>query len=103
MAEDLPGEKLFYDLRHAFNLPVCHLWIDGKAEALARGFLGDGEITWLIPQVRVGFLEVEGQGIMQGAADLVRLEMLLQRVALRVTDDVQMPGTLGVAGLTREL
>ncbi len=51
-------EEILNDSGDAFDLSVGHFRIDGKAEALAGGFFGDGEIAGFVAEMSVSFLKV---------------------------------------------
>ena len=68
-------EKGFYDGGNPINLGIGEFGIDGQAEAFAGGFFGDWEIAGAIAEVGVAFLQVQREGIMQGAADAVGIEV----------------------------
>ena len=96
-------EEVADDAGNALEVVVGEFGINGKAEAFAGGFFSNGEIASAIAKGSVALLEVQREGVMEGTADLVGLEMLFQIVAARMADDVKVINAFGVAGFLWQL
>src|SRR5581483_3549726 len=57
----------------------------------------------LVPERGITLLQVQWDWVMQGAADLMRFEMLFKFVAAGMAHDVQMVATFRVIGFERQL
>src|SRR5215216_1506995 len=67
------------DTRDDFvELRVRQLRVDRQREDFAGGTLRFGRRALLVPQVREAWLQVEGQRVVDGRSDAVRLQVRLQ-------------------------
>src|ERR1700692_3417633 len=71
-------EEISDDFHHTLDLCVGQFGINRQAQTFARGFFCHREITRLVAEAGVTFLQVQRQRIMQRAADAAGVEMFLQ-------------------------
>ena len=68
-----------------------------------RRLFGDGEAAGLVAEVRVAFLQIKRERIMERAADLIGLEVFFELITLGMAHDVKVINALGISSLVREL
>ena len=90
------AEKIVNYRGNPLNLGLGQLGINGQAEAFAGGFFGDGEIAGLVAEAGITLLEVQRQGVMEGAANAGLFQQRFQGGAAGMADDIQTPGTFGI-------
>jgi hypothetical protein len=61
----------------------------------------DWQVTRDVAKILVGRLEMDRHGVMDQGMDAALCEMSLQRIAMRVTDDVLVVDVLNVRGTNR--
>jgi hypothetical protein len=69
-------------------LVVAEFGIEGQGEDFGGGKFGVGEVSGLVAEVAEGRLQVDGDGVVNFAADLLGGEVGAQDVAARDSDDV---------------
>jgi hypothetical protein len=67
---------------------VAQFGVEGKGEDFGGGAFGVGEVAGFVAEVFERGLQVDGDGVVDLAADLLRGEVGAQSVAARGSDDV---------------
>lgn len=73
---------------------VGHVLVDGEGETFPADLFGDGKRALAGAVSAIGFVEVEGHRIEDGASDLGFLKLLHESFAARVEDGVLVPDML---------
>ena len=76
-------------------LVVAQFGVEGKGEDFGSGAFGLGEVSQFVAEVAERGLQVDGDGVVDLAADLLRGEVGAQGVAARGADDVLMEDRRG--------
>jgi len=87
------------------SLDLClgHFRVIGRLRHSRRGLFRNGEIAGFIAEIGVALLQVQRHRVMQGAADLIGFEMLLEFLAAGVAHDIEMVGAFGEVGFAWQL
>src|SRR5438093_12605515 len=89
-------KEVLNNLPNRLDLRLRQLGVDRQTEAFAGGFLGDREIAGLVTEGGEALLQMEGQRIVQTAADAIGIEVSFQPIAPPTAPHVEMPCALGI-------
>src|SRR4051812_28704732 len=85
------GQNLVHRGDHRVLLLARHFGKQREREALAADALGYGEVAFVMPEVSVRLLQVQGDRVVQAGLDAELLQFRANAVALRVAGDEEVP------------